>query len=239
MVEIVAEIGSAHNGYFGVLCDLIRVAAECGCDYAKFQFYRPEDMPDLHEGDNEAMYHKLMVPDVWLPELFRVAKGHGIGLFASVFSVRAVRELLKYDVPYIKLASPKSTRLSQEVYEQIIEAVPAKVGLIASADAGDFDQMSYGFPRMLYCPEGHPPELNESHFREFAKRKPGGSWLHSGRAYYGFSDHTPDISTPLAFIRAGAKMIEKHLKLDDDCVDAAFSADPETMKLLCRLAKNT
>ena len=222
MIEIVAEISGNHDGSLDKALSLITAAAIAGCDYAKFQFYRPEDMPDRHGGDNEKMYRKLMVPDDWLPELFLVAKEKAIGLFASVFSVRAVHELLKYDVPYIKIASPDSTRLSYEVYSGVFESVPPDVGIITS-DSGVGLVSS---DRQLYCPRGHPPTITASDLKLFSQRN-----------YYGFSDHTPGIRAPLAFIRAGAKMIEKHLKLDDDCVDAAFSADYETMKLLCKLAR--
>ena len=225
MIEIVAEISGNHGGNPNRACDLIYEAAGAGCDYAKFQYYRPEDMPDRHEGDNDAMYRKLMVPDEWLPTLFDCAKWNCIGLFASVFSVRAVHELLKYDVPYIKLASPDSTPLPLETVDAIIDAVPADVEIIASGRHGlDFSFL----PKALYCPLGHPPTITEVDFSEFRRHN-----------FWGFSDHTPGVRTPLAFIRAGAEMIEKHLKLDDDCVDAAFSADPQTMKLLCRLAHNT
>jgi sialic acid synthase SpsE len=227
MVEIVAEISGNHGGDKTKAIRLIQYAAKAGCDYAKFQLYRPEDMPDRHEGNNEEMYHKLMVPDEWLPDLFYAAKRASIGLFASVFSVRAVHELLKYDVPYIKTASPESTRLPMETYEAIVAAVPPEVGLIVSCGPRDWGAFDTIPGLRMYCPPGHPPKILASDFGYF-------TWAHSP----GFSDHTPGISVPLAFIRAGAKMIEKHLKIDDDCVDAAFSADPQTMRLLCKLAKN-
>lgn len=229
MVEIVSDISGNHGGSLHKARCLITAAALAGCDYAKFQFYRPEDMPDCHicslehPRSPEGMYRKLMVPDAWLPELFRTAKMQGIGLFASVFSVRAVHELLKYDVPYIKIASPDSTRLAREVYVGIAKSVPPDVGIIVSDSGTAVMSSDY----QLYCPRGHPPIITADDLRLFSQRN-----------YYGFSDHTPGLRTPLAFIRAGAKMIEKHLKLDDDCVDAAFSADPQTMKLLCKLAKN-
>ena len=74
----------------------------------------------------------------------------------------------------------------------------------------------------LYCPPGHPQAITDDDFLI---------------PYNGFSDHTPDLMAPLAFAQAGARMIEKHLKLDDNCVDAAFSATPQTMAALCRLTK--
>ena len=78
--------------------------------------------------------------------------------------------------------------------------------------------------RALYCPPGHPPDITDADFEEIGE-------------YYGFSDHTPDLLAPLAMACAGVNMIEKHLKLDDNCIDAEFSADAMTMERLCRMLK--
>ncbi len=224
MVDIVAEISGNHGGDVFKARELIIEAAEAGCDYVKFQYYRPEDMPDRHEGNNEEMYRELMVHDDWLPLLFEIAMDCCVGLFASVFSARAAKEILQYDVEYIKLASPDSTKLSNQTYDAIVDVVPPDVGIIWSGRGGTADHR-----KRLYCPEGHPPDITWKHFSDF---RTGNFW--------GFSDHTPVVHTPMAFVRAGAKMIEKHFKLEGDnaCVDHLFSADPTTMQLLCRLAHN-
>ncbi len=223
MVEIVAEISGNHGGDINKAERLIFCAALAGCDYVKFQYYKPEDMPDRHVGDNDRMYRELMVPESWLPRLFAQAKKLKVGLFASVFSLRALEEILKYDVPYVKIASPLSTRLDSSVYDAIQARTPVEVELIWSGVG------PYASPgKTLYCPEGHPAVITKRHFSEFRRG-----------SYFGLSDHTTGIAVPLAFIRAGAEMIEKHLKLagDDDCVDAAFSADPDTMGTLCTLVQ--
>ncbi len=228
MVDIVAEISGNHGGSLDRALRLISVAAYCGCDYAKFQLYRPEDMPDMN-GDNRAMYEKLMVPESWLPHLFATARGCRIGLFASVFSVRAVETLLKFDVPYIKLASPESTRLSWDTYRHIVIACSQRpdIGLIVSTGVNDADPAWRLRSTMMYCPPGHPAQITWDDYVNFKSRN-----------YAAFSDHTRsgDYWTALRFIERGAQMIEKHLKVDDDCIDAAFSADADTMSLLCRLA---
>ncbi len=229
MVEIVAEISGNHDGVLSKVLALIWEAQKCGCDYAKFQFYHPLDMPDYLE--HQKIYEKLAISDEWLPQMFACAQSVGIGLFASVFSPKGAREILKYDSPYVKIASPDSTRLAPETYRMIVATIPATRVVIVSSDFKDRRDMwytlgpgEYGLLRM-YCPPGHPPNISRSNLDEFS--------LHG---IEGFSDHTSGIEVPLAFIRRGAQMIEKHFKLNDDCIDADFSADPKTMKLLCRLA---
>ncbi len=229
MVEVVAEISGNHGGSLEKATTLIYLAAEAGCDYAKFQYYHPLDMPDYLE--HQEMYEKLSIPDEWLPHMFRCAHLSNIGLFASVFSARAVRELLKYDVPYIKIASRDSTRLSDETYNAIIEEVPPEIEIIWS---GGGPSPRVHERKILYCPKGHPPVLEWDDFSNFRRGN-----------YWGFSDHTKGITAPMAFIKAGAQMIEKHFKLEHDHltyeelpIDNAFSADSYTMKLLCKLAHN-
>ncbi len=159
MVEIVAEISGNHDGSIAKMCEMIGIARDCGCDYAKFQFYRPEDMPDRDEADNDSMYRRLMVPDEWLPDLFRFSKDISIGLFASVFSVRAVETLLKFDVPYIKIASPESTRLPLKTYQEMAGFIPYEIGLVVSSGYRNWGKMRSIFSgsHMIVCPSGHPP----------------------------------------------------------------------------------
>jgi sialic acid synthase SpsE len=78
---------------------------------------------------------------------------------------------------------------------------------------------------LLYCVAGYPAQITDSDI-EYLRDYPA----------EGFSDHSNDIKTPLAMIGAGARVIEKHFKLDNNCVDAAFSLDPVQMKLLCDIA---
>ena len=237
MVEIVAEVSGNHDGSMEKMLRLIYEAADGanhgmdGCDYVKFQYYRPEDMPDCHDGDNLEMYCKLAVPDHWLPMMFAAAKTLKIGLFASVFSDMAAKELLKYDVPYIKIASPESTRLPMETYKEIVRAIPRHIGLLVSSGLKDWSAMTVLDGLRIQCPPGHPP--SDRDIWEYLR-------LYDRDYHYGFSDHTSGIQVPLAFIRRGARMIEKHFKLEGDvcCVDANFSADPATMRQLCKLARS-
>lgn len=221
---IVAEISGNHGGYLDKALELIKAAASCGCDYAKFQYYSPSGMYASSEEDLE-LYHRLAVPYNWLTSMFACAHDGNIGLFASVFDVELVPHLIPFQPDYWKLASPQSTWLPEVVYRDIVGLLPAK-DIIFSADSRDIDRMRKIVPygRAMYCPPGHPPYITDRDFEEFGD-------------YWGFSDHTPDLQAPLAFAAAGAKMIEKHLKLDDSCVDAAFSADTLTMKRLCQLLK--
>jgi len=46
----------------------------------------------------------------------------------------------------------------------------------------------------------------------------------------GYSDHTPEVRIPLYAVAAGAQVVEKHLMLGEDCIDAAVSIDEEQLR---------
>lgn len=225
MTYIIAEISGNHNGLLEEACKLIEAAAKCGCDAAKFQLYKPEDMPDANEGDNRAMYEKYQVPESWLETLFNVAGESDIMLFASVFAPWAVRALRPYTTVF-KIASPESTRLRDyspilhEIRKDLASKVIFSTGI---ADLNDVLARRAVWDEVLYCKAGYPAALSEHDLSYF--RNP---------QIDGFSDHTAGIMAPLAAVACGASIIEKHFKLHDDCVDAAFSATPEQMRLLCQ-----
>ncbi len=235
MAEVVAEISGNHGGNLSKALELIRSAAFAECDYAKFQYYLPADMPWTGPEDYE-MYSRLAVKPDWLPSMFATAKSHRIGLFASVFSDRAVHELLEYDIPFIKIASPESTDLGKAMYQKIAAAIPGNVQVLVSTGKKDMALMAEIFlgGLALLCPPGHPPtsEVCAEYVSEIRE-----CWRVTGLPP-GLSDHTPDLRLPVKALSNGAGMIEKHLKLDNDdflCVDK-FSADHRTMQTLCRIA---
>lgn len=216
---IVAEISGNHDGKLERAIDLVKAAGDCGCDAVKIQLYRSDD---LNDPDNETLYRKYYVPIPWLDELYRATQ---IPLFASVFAPWAIVELQKYDCPAYKIASPESTRLSNDRYHALAGDIK-KTGkdFIASSGASDWRMIAGLNPDyMLFCRAGYPATVGlfDLEFMSIAD---------------GFSDHTKGILSTCAMMWAGGKIIEKHFKLNDDCIDAAFSVNPKEMELLCRIA---
>jgi N-acetylneuraminate synthase/pseudaminic acid synthase len=225
MAKIIADISGNHGGNLDKAKDLIKAAADCGCDYAKFQYYFPREMPDY--AGNEADYDNLAVSRSWLDPLFAEAARCKILLFASVFQKRGVWHLEPYQPPFFKLASPESTRLSE--YGLITNQIRRGTPIIFSTGDADYwsikPLMISAKDVLLYCPPGHPtPRAGPAELDDYRK------------GYDGLSDHCADLSNAAFFIDAGAEWIERHLKLDGDCIDTAFSSDPLEMAVLCKRA---
>jgi len=223
---IIAEMSGNAAGDISKALKMIEVAKECGCDAIKIQTYKPEDMQDP---DNNALYEKYQIPESWFEHLFLAAKNIRIPLFSSVFAPWAVSFLEKFNCPAYKIASPESTRLSEQEYWNIAVAIRrTHKTFIASSGRKDMNQIGNLAPVIMYCVAGYPAQIADSDFEYFARLP--------ATKTKGFSDHTADIQASLAMIAAGARLIEKHFKLDDNCVDAAFSLNPYQMELLCRIA---
>ncbi len=227
MAVILAEISGNHNGDLAKAKELIRSAAKAGCDAVKFQLYKPEDLCDPA---NNHIYEKYQVPVDWLQDLFATAAHVEIKLFASIFAPWAVEALEPFKPFAYKIASPESTRLP--AYSDLIDAIKATgKRLIASSGRNDMNMVHALCPDvLLYCVAGYPATVTDDDIEYFRTNAP------LQRTHRGFSDHSNDLKTPLAMIAAGAAYIEKHFKIEENCIDAAFSFNPEQMKLLCGIA---
>lgn len=228
MAMIIAEISGNHDGDPAKAKELIRAAAKTGCDAVKFQLYKPEDM---HDPANDHIYKKYQVPVDWLAGLFEVAESAGTKLFASIFAPWAVDALKPFNPFAYKIASPESTRLPEIEYMRLGSLIRGTgKTFIASAGRRDMQMVNALCPDvLLYCVAGYPATVTDDDI-EYLLTVP------EIRTKRGFSDHSSDIKTPLAMIAAGAQVIEKHFKIDESCIDAAFSLNPQQMKLLCDIA---
>lgn len=225
---IIAELSGNHGGSLDKAFAMIDAAAAAGCDAVKIQAYEPEDLCDPA---NNALYEKSKTPRDWFPGLFACARDAGIPLFSSVFSPWAIDCLEQYDCPAYKLASPESTRLKNETYLSLAARIrqTGKQFYVSSGKA-DLPFMLLLRPDLaFYCKAGYPAKIDVADIGTV-------SGLVVGGLKVGFSDHTVNPMETLAMIGAGAGVIEKHFKIDDDCVDTAFSLNPDQMKFLCSVA---
>lgn len=67
------------------------------------------------------------------------------------------------------------------------------------------------------------------------------TWVKNYTDQIGLSDHSTGLTAPVMAVVMGAVMIEKHLKLDDDNLDASFAVFPDRFKAMvdvCRQAED-
>lgn len=215
---IVAEISCNHNGEIGKAKDLIDAAIYAEADAVKFQTYTPGDLCKPGS-ENWALYERAMTPREWHEELFAYCHAAHITAFSSPFSVHAV-EYLEREIgpPVYKIASPEALRLD------IVNAVAStgkpvivSTGALSSKEQVENFNLKLG-PGVcfLHCIAEYPAKVIDGNFKTIKTIRDYGYLV-------GLSDHSPGHTAAVAATALGVVMIEKHIKLDDDCIDAAWS----------------
>lgn len=230
---IVAEISCNHNGELSKAKDLIDIAIASGADAVKFQTYTPGDL--THEGSELwSLYEKAMTPREWHEELFAYCHHAHMPAFSSPFSTHAV-EYLKTVIgpPCYKIASPEALR------SDIVSAVAStgkpvivSTGALSSESQIDDLEIKLGPDVVfLHCIARYPAKVIDGNYNAIQTLKKNGRLI-------GLSDHTPGYAAAVAATVLGVVMIEKHIKIDNDCIDAAWSLDGKEFEQMCNTVRD-
>ncbi len=219
---IVCELSCSHNGSIIQAKEMIRAAKQCGADSVKLQTYTPAELTTPEHKELWALYEKAQTPREWHQELFDYARELDITIFSSAFSVDGVKFLQELGAPAIKIASA-------EINDLALRKAAAATGLPVILSLGMMDS-ALEDPQpdiLLHCISQYPSKIEDANLRAIPSIQ---TWW-GGNA--GLSDHTPGYETVIAATALGAVMIEKHFKLDDNCIDAAYSLNPDQFAAMC------
>ncbi len=245
---IIAEMSGNHNQSLDRALSIVEAAAKAGVHALKLQTYNADTMTiDLDEREfyiNDAkslwagtslykLYQEACTPWEWHKPICDRCRELGIIPFSTPFDATAVDFLETLDVPFYKIASFENIDLSlirkiagtgKPIIMSTGMATLAELddAVSTAREAGCKDLI------LLKCTSTYPasPEnsnlLTIPHMRELFSCE------------IGLSDHTLGIGTAVAAVALGATVIEKHFTLSraDGGVDAAFSLEPDEMKLL-------
>ena len=160
------------------------------------------------------------IGNVWCsPELYLEAveyAGKELAIGASVFGPRELEFLLHTSPDFIKFSYGKKDQVAW-----IIEALDSRKEVMVSCDVMTEHLVPEG-AKKLFCVSQYPV-YQELSFDELFPR------------FDGFSDHTLGIRQTTKSVVMGAKIIEKHVKLnhhDVTCPDALFAVDFQEMSFL-------
>lgn len=245
---IIAEMSGNHNQSLERALHLVDLAAEAGVDAVKLQTYTPDTMTlDIHTGEffieNDtnlwkgqslySLYQEAYTPWEWHEAIFTRCKEHGILGFSSPFDETAVDFLETLDVPAYKIASFENVDLP--LIQKVAATGKPIIVSTGMASVAELDEMvhaarSQGNEQLilLKCTSTYPATpansdlLTIPHLQQLFGTE------------VGLSDHTMGIGTSIAAVALGASVIEKHFTTsrEDGGVDAAFSMEPQELKLL-------
>lgn len=255
---IIGEIGQNHNGSVDIAKLIIEAAAR-PVEEALFQLQlRGMDAVKLTKRD---LAYELSASQMSKPytgrnsfgktygehrahlelsdeahfELYQYAKSFGLD-FVETLCAPSCTSLLRYFTPdYLKVASRDLTNLP--LLEVMAETGIPMILSTGMADQRDLDEALNTVTRfhqqvaILHCVSEYPTQPHNVNLRTI-------TFLlkHYSQFVIGFSDHTIGISTPVAAVAMGARIIEKHITLDRRMrgTDQAGSLGPDGLNRMVR-----
>ncbi len=247
---IIAEMSANHNGSIKRAFKTIEAAKECGADAVKLQTYTAETMTIDCDKDDFIikdglwdgyklfdLYKEAETPFEWFPELFEFAKKIDLPIFSTPFDETAVDLLESLNSPAYKIASFELIDLPLIKY-----IARLKKPIIMSTGLSTLDEITEAVNTaksqgcsdiaLLHCISSYPAPIEQANLKQIKKL------AELFNLEVGLSDHTLGTTASIASVALGAKIIEKHFKLDDNekGPDSLFSINPKELK---ELKKNT
>ncbi|MBZ9610221.1 N-acetylneuraminate synthase family protein [Rheinheimera maricola] len=220
-VQIIAEIGSNHNGSVDIAKQYIDASKASGADWVKLQtLTKPQLMSPKTLIDGAVQPYPIWnifncnpLSDQAHAELFSYAQQQDIALFSAPFYLEAVDLLERMQVSQYKIAS------GDIAFFPLLDKVGAtKKRVILSTGASDLLDVEKAVRRLtdagcpeivlLHCVSNYPPVWDEINLKAMTTLQ-----TEFGTAV-GISDHTPGALLPIAAVAMGASYIEKHVTFD-------------------------
>ncbi len=229
---VIAELGINHGGDVQMAKSLIDSAARAGADAVKFQTYLTEKRAPAGNTKVYDILKKCELPFGAFQDLKIHAEQQSLDFFSTVFDIESLKLLESIDCPMYKIASFDVThkKLLKEV-ATTAKPVILSVGMSSLEEIQNaYELLNRGTDRitLLHCISAYPTEERESNLSAVY------SLQDNFNCVVGQSDHTNGIQVPLYAVAAGAQVIEKHYKIDDqmDCVDAPVSINEKQMSTM-------
>ena len=235
-INIVAEVGSVHDGSFGNAIKLVELCALLGVDAVKFQTHISEQetlesapSPNYFSSENRFEYFSRTAfeKSQWA-ELKACADENNIAFVSSPFSQLAVEWLVEIGATILKVASGEVTNLP------MLEAMRGcGVPILLSSGMSGWDELDAAVSAlsgaeitMMQCTSSYPCAYQDVGLNVMAEMR------ERYNLPVGFSDHSETNYAAFAAAAQGAVCIEKHLTFSKAMYgsDASLAAEPEQFR---------
>ena len=247
-IFIIAEAGSNHLRNLKRAYKLVDAAKNAGADAIKFQSFTAGEIATNNPKYNKinskfkkysenlySFYKKFELPKKFNTKISNYCKKKKILFMTSVFGEESLSFTKKIN-PIIKIASFEANYF--ELFDKIISLKkPLLISTGCSEEKeilkiGDFfKKRSYNNFAVMHCGSSYPLKFNQANLNYIKRLK-----KLFPKKIIGYSDHTLNISSPIAAAAIGAKIIEKHFTLSkkDGSPDSFFSIDFKELKEMVR-----
>jgi N-acetylneuraminate synthase len=225
LVDVVAELTTNHFGDRNRLERMIRAAAAAGADFVKLQkrdvesFYTKDQLASPYRspfGTTFADYrHQLELSRDDFAVVDALCQELGIGWFASLLDLPSFEFMQQFDPKLVKLPSTISE------HTDYMSAVADRFGegIVLSTGMTDRDYEAWVLQTFTRCPRlylmqansAYPTPLNDCnvavvrHYDMLSRSDP--------RIVPAYSSHDFGAKASMLAVAAGARMVEKHVKL--------------------------
>lgn len=222
MIEIIAEVGQAHDGSLGILHSYIDAIASTGVDTIKFQTHIASAESSTEEPFRiNFSYEDKTRYDYWKRMEFTVEQWMGIkehcesldvAFLSSPFSCEAVDLLFTLGVKRFKIGSGEVNN-----YLMLDYLARRNASLILSSGLSSFEELDKTVARLrkachslslLQCTTKYPTEPEDIGLNVISEMYDRYSLP------VGLSDHSGNIYASLAAVALGARKIEVHVTFD-------------------------
>ena len=251
---VIAEAGVNHNGDLELAKNLIKVAAESGADYVKFQMFEAEKLatPSAIKADyqientnsSESQYQMLKSLEISKAdyvELIKYSSECNIEIFSTGFDIEMNNMLSELGQRIFKVPSGEITNLpylrniGQFGMDVILstgmsnlDEIDAAINAINSAGA-PLDSIT-----VLHCTTAYPAPMEDINLLAMntISQKFG--------VKVGYSDHSEGIEVSIAAVALGAVVIEKHFTSDRNLPgpDHKASLEPTELRNMIKAIRN-
>jgi len=204
---------------------LIKAAHYAGASAVKFQSFGPDFDPKLKKWslDNYQTY-----------ALFITAQEYNLEFMSTVFDEDGFYWLSQIEIYSEKGEKPRygkvpSGELTNGKYldrvRNLFDHLFVSTGMASLSDV-EKALVRMGWPgrkdfTLMHCISGYPPDIKDVNLKAME------TLVYAFKLPVGLSDHTQSVSIPAAAVAMGACAIEKHIKADEQAIDADVSLTPQ------------
>lgn len=221
-VLVIAEAGSSHDGDLDRAKRLVAAAATAGADICKFQFWSdPVRLAERRQAtESLAIYAQYKIPARWLDLLAYECKRHEIEFMCTCYLPEDIAVVApwvtRFKISSFEACDQEFVRRHLDYYDR---RIIISTGMAGESEVSRLWHLGDGNFALLHCLSAYPAPPNEVNL----------AVIYDGM-FDGFSDHTTSTLTGAVAVGAGARILEKHLRLEDtdpDNPDYPHSLPPD------------
>lgn len=216
----IAEISGNHDGTLQSIYNHLDAAKQANADAVKIQTIFPDEMclnngwkvpKGLWQGKELYELYKSKSITHIVSDIFEYGRSVNIPVFSSVFGFKSLELLEKNNCPAYKISN-----FENNWYELVKACIDTGKPVMVSG-------RNYHKTIPMHCVSEYPCDIKHANLRALNAYR----GLHP---VFGYSDHTVGTKAAEYATILGARIIEKHFTINEQGLDAAFSARQDSFK---------